>query len=136
MKTFLYKSYDLMNLTFVSRKILAFRELFYLRKASFIKDKSLLAESFLDCGTLIWSRKNLSLWNTSLIIQNSLWIKKKCLFCGKMPWWRKNLFPWKTSLINEKPLYLEKFPDQEQIFVCGKLSWLRKNKSNHFENKC
>ena len=78
-----------------------------------MKENYLLVENFLDegkifiCGKLPWWRKNICLWETSLI-------KEKCLFVENVLDEGKNICLWKPSLMKQKYL-LDKDKNAKKI---------------------
>ena len=89
---------------------------------------SLIVESF-SGEKIIWSRKNLCLWKTSLILENVLDNEK--YVSGKKKYWKllwlwRNTCLWKASLIMEISLVLEHFFNPGKVFACVKLLCLWK----------
>ena len=66
-----------------------------------------------------WSRKNICLWKTYMIVEK-YFLYKNWLISKKIFACRKLLWLWKTSLI------VKKFLDCGKTFACGKIPWLWK----------
>ena len=133
-----WKNYLLVKNFLGQGKILVCGKRFCLLKKILIKEDFWLVRDFL-VGKHSWSRKNICLWETSMVKEKSLlkdslikkkpWLvgnfhdegklfvenflyQEKILACGKI------FCLWKTSLIKEKCWHIK------NVFACGKTSWL------------